>query len=106
MRYRLDMTLRQAEGSLLRVLGTTQRRGYQTVGVNGETSSDGDRWYVSDFLRHAREAAARWVSRPGGYILGEWERLAPRERRQQHRGEDADDRDDDEQFDERERTTA
>ncbi|PKM05639.1 MAG: acetolactate synthase [Gammaproteobacteria bacterium HGW-Gammaproteobacteria-4] len=47
MRYRLDMTLRQAEGSLLRVLGTTQRRGYQTIGVNGETSSDGDRWHVS-----------------------------------------------------------
>lgn len=47
MRYRLDMTLRQTEGSLLRVLGTTQRRGFRTVGVNGEASSDGDRWHVS-----------------------------------------------------------
>lgn len=58
MRYRLDMTLRQAEGSLLRVLGTTQRRGYQTIGVNGETSSDGDRWHVSLIVESDRPGEA------------------------------------------------
>ena len=56
MRYRLDMTLRQAEGSLLRVLGTTQRRGYQTIGVYGATSADGDRWHLSLIVESDRPA--------------------------------------------------
>ena len=28
MRYQLDLTLRRAEGALVRVLGTTERRGF------------------------------------------------------------------------------
>jgi hypothetical protein len=31
MRYQLDLTLRRAEGALVRVLGTTERRGFQPV---------------------------------------------------------------------------
>ena len=46
MRYQLDLTLRQAEGALARVLGTTERRGFRPVSVDGETQSDGDRWHL------------------------------------------------------------
>ena len=46
MRYQLDLTLRQAEGALARVLGTTERRGFSPVSVDGETQSDGDRWHL------------------------------------------------------------
>jgi len=42
MRYRLELTLRRAEGALARVLGTTERRGFQPVSVDGETQDDGD----------------------------------------------------------------
>ena len=42
MRYQLDLTLRRAEGALVRVLGTTERRGFQPVidgfAVNGSAS--------------------------------------------------------------------
>lgn len=44
MRYQLDLTLRQAEGALIRVLGTTERRGFRPLTVDGETQPDGDRW--------------------------------------------------------------
>src|SRR3546814_10048044 len=47
MRYQLDLTLRQAEGELARVLGTTERRGSRPVSVDGETQTDGDRWHLS-----------------------------------------------------------
>ena len=40
MRYQLDLTLRQAEGALARVLGTAERRGFQPVSVDGETQPD------------------------------------------------------------------
>ncbi len=46
MRYRLDLTLRQAEGALARVIGTAERRGFQPLSVDGETQSDGDRWHL------------------------------------------------------------
>ena len=46
MRYRLDLTLRQVEGALVRVLGTTERRGFIPVRVDGETRTDGDRWHL------------------------------------------------------------
>lgn len=46
MRYQLDLTLRQAEGALARVIGTTERRGFSPVSVDGETRADGDRWHL------------------------------------------------------------
>jgi acetolactate synthase II small subunit len=46
MRYQLDLTLRRAEGALARVLGTTERRGFQPVSVDGEARNDGDRWHL------------------------------------------------------------
>lgn len=46
MRYKLDLTLRQAEGALARVLGTTERRGFRPLSVDGETQADGDRWHL------------------------------------------------------------
>lgn len=45
-RYRLDLTLRRAEGALVRVLGTAERRGFSPVSVDGETHVDGDRWHL------------------------------------------------------------
>lgn len=47
MRYRLDLTLRQAEGALARVLGTAERRGFRPLSVDGEAQPDGDRWHLS-----------------------------------------------------------
>lgn len=51
MRYRLDLTLRQAEGALARVLGTAERRGFRPVAVDGAIHAeghqpDGDRWHL------------------------------------------------------------
>lgn len=46
MRYQLDLTLRQAEGALARVLGTAERRGFRPLSVDGETQTDGDRWHL------------------------------------------------------------
>ncbi len=45
-RYRLDLTLRSAEGALVRVLGAAERRGFKPVRVDGETQTDGDRWHL------------------------------------------------------------
>ena len=46
MRYQLDLTLRQAEGALSRVLGAAERRGFRPLAVDGEAQADGDRWYL------------------------------------------------------------
>ena len=46
MRYQLDLTLRRAEGALVRVLGAAERRGFRPLTVDGETQPDGDRWYL------------------------------------------------------------
>lgn len=46
MRYQLDLTLRQAEGALARVLGAAERRGFRPLAVDGEAQADGDRWYL------------------------------------------------------------
>ena len=54
MRYQLDLTLRRAEGALARVLGTTERRGFQPVSVDGEANDDGDRWYLRMTVAGAR----------------------------------------------------
>ena len=46
MRYQLDLTLRQAEGALTRVLGAAERRGFRPLAVDGEAQADGDRWHL------------------------------------------------------------
>lgn len=46
MRYRLDLTLRRAEGVLVRVLGAAERRGFRPLSVDGEARDDGDRWHL------------------------------------------------------------
>ena len=55
MRYQLDLTLRRAEGALVRVLGTTERRGFQPVRVDGDASGDDDRWQLCMTVEGARE---------------------------------------------------
>ena len=55
MRYRLDLTLRRAEGALARVLGTAERRGFQPVSVDGEAHDDGDRWHLRMTVEGTRE---------------------------------------------------
>ena len=55
MRYQLDLTLRQAEGALARVLGTAERRGFQPVSVDGEAQPDGDRWHLRMTVEGERE---------------------------------------------------
>lgn len=47
MRYQLDLTLRQAEGALVRVLGTAERRGFRTLSFTGDTPPGSDRMQVS-----------------------------------------------------------
>ena len=58
MRYRLDLTLRQAEGALARVIGTAERRGFRPMCVDGEAQPDGDRWHLSMTVEGERNDAA------------------------------------------------
>lgn len=44
MRYRLDLTLRHAEGALVRVLGAAERRGFRPLSVDGAAEPESDRW--------------------------------------------------------------
>lgn len=46
MRYRLDLVLRPAEGALLRVLGTAERRGFTPLAIAGDRPADGGDWRV------------------------------------------------------------
>lgn len=55
MRYQLELTLRRAEGALVRVLGTAERRGFHPVLVDGETRQDGDRWHLRMTVESERE---------------------------------------------------
>lgn len=56
MRYRLDLTLRQSEGALSRVLGTAERRGFRPLAVEGEARPDGDRWHLQMTVEGDRPA--------------------------------------------------
>lgn len=58
MRFQLDLTLRRAEGSLARVIGTAERRGFRPVSVDGETQTDGDRWHLRLAVEGERPAEA------------------------------------------------
>ena len=55
MRYQLDLTLRRAEGAIARVLGTTERRGFQPLSVDGDARNDGDRWHLRMTVEGERE---------------------------------------------------
>ena len=55
MRYQLDLTLRRAEGALVRVLGTTERRGFQPVRIDGDAGVDGDQWQLRMTVEGQRE---------------------------------------------------
>ena len=60
MRYQLDLTLRRAEGALVRVLGTTERRGFHPVSVDGSIHpesgrADGDHWQLRMTVEGQRE---------------------------------------------------
>lgn len=57
-RFQLDLTLRRAEGALVRVLGTVERRGFRPLNVDGEAQCDGDRWHLRLAVEGEREAAA------------------------------------------------
>ncbi len=54
MRYRLDLVLRPAEGALLRVLGTAERRGFTPLAIAGEQPPDGGDWRVQLTVRGPR----------------------------------------------------
>jgi acetolactate synthase II small subunit len=47
MRFRLDLTLRPAEGALLRVLGTAERRGFTPLAIEGQRGEDGAAWQLA-----------------------------------------------------------
>ena len=60
MRYQLDMTLRSAEGAIARVIGTTERRGFQPISIDGgiqstSASPDSDRWHLRMTVEGERE---------------------------------------------------
>ena len=54
MRYQLDLILRRAEGALVRVLGTTERRGFRPLALEGQARDDGDRWHLRMTVEGAR----------------------------------------------------
>lgn len=61
MRYRLDLTLRHAEGALARVFGTAERRGFRPLAVEGGIHSsgerpDGDCWHLQMTVEGDRAA--------------------------------------------------
>ena len=56
MRFRLDLTLRPAEGALLRVLGTAERRGYTPLAIEGQRSEDGSAWSLALTVEGERAA--------------------------------------------------
>ena len=55
-RFQLDLTLRRAEGALVRVLGTVERRGFRPLNVDGEARHDGDRWHLRLDVEGERKA--------------------------------------------------
>ena len=54
MRYRLELMLRPAEGALLRVLGTAERRGFTPVAIEGVTEADDGRWRLAMTVASSR----------------------------------------------------
>lgn len=58
MHYRLELSLRRAEGALARVLGTAERRGYRPIAIHGETQSEGACWCLRLTVEGERSGAA------------------------------------------------
>lgn len=58
MRYQFELTLRRAEGALVRVLGTTERRGFRPLSFEGNASDDSDRWDLRMTVEGDRTAVA------------------------------------------------
>jgi len=56
MRYRLDLILRPAEGALLRVIGTAERRGYTPLAVEGRQQQDAQEWHLMLLVEGERSA--------------------------------------------------
>lgn len=54
MRYQLDLTLRQVEGALVRIVGTTERRGFQPIHVEGQADGT-DQWNLRMTVEGQRE---------------------------------------------------
>jgi len=44
MRYQLDLTLRHAEGALIRVFGLIERRGFHAVALTGAADTGAGVW--------------------------------------------------------------
>ncbi|UNK42889.1 acetolactate synthase [Luteimonas sp. S4-F44] len=57
MRYQFEMTLRRAEGALVRVLGTTERRGFRPLTFEGAAGEDDDRWRLRMTVEGERAAS-------------------------------------------------
>ncbi|WP_394002069.1 ACT domain-containing protein [Luteimonas sp. WGS1318] len=58
MRYQCEMTLRRAEGALVRVLGTTERRGFRPLSFEGDAHDDGEHWQLRMTVESDRAPAA------------------------------------------------
>lgn len=56
MHYQLDVILRQADGALARVLGTTQRRGYAPISLSARTDPAEAEWRLSMTVASQRSA--------------------------------------------------
>ncbi len=56
MRYRLDLILRPAEGALLRVIGTAERRGFTPLAVEGRQQQDAQEWHLMLLVEGERGA--------------------------------------------------
>jgi len=58
MRYRLELVLRPAEGALLRVLGTAERRGFAPLAIDGRRAGDPDGpWHLALTVQGPRPPA-------------------------------------------------
>ena len=55
MRYRLELKLKPAEGALVRVLGTAERRGFQPIRIDGDAGANGDHWQLRMTVEGQRE---------------------------------------------------
>lgn len=57
-RYRVELTLRKAEGALMRALGTTERRGFRPIAVDAESGAGtADCWHLKLSVESERPAA-------------------------------------------------
>jgi acetolactate synthase II small subunit len=54
MQFRLELRLRPAEGALLRVLGTAERRGFAPVAIEGVTEAGDGQWRLAMTIASTR----------------------------------------------------